>query len=99
MTKGVLLTDPEMDEASCIHSELKAMQAADQEYRSLRRYTYKLDLQALKRGTAGRELVERRAMRMEGVAAHSIRRTAQRTNTATPKARTKAKTQQANEAQ
>ncbi|KAE9309500.1 hypothetical protein PF008_g20685 [Phytophthora fragariae] len=102
MTKGVLLTRPEMHEAFRIHSEMKAMQAADQESRRLRRFTNKLDAQALrdaKRGDASRELVERRSMRVEDLAAHSIRRAAQRANAVTIKARKKAETQQAKETQ
>ncbi|KAE8911859.1 hypothetical protein PF005_g23975 [Phytophthora fragariae] len=102
MTKGVLLTGPEMHEAFRIHSEMKAMQAADQESRRLRRFTNKLDAQALrdaKRGDASRELVERRSMRVEDLAAHSIRRAAQRANAVTIKARKKAETQQAKETQ
>ncbi|KAE9017232.1 hypothetical protein PR003_g6049 [Phytophthora rubi] len=102
MTKGVLLTGPEMHEAFRIHSELKAMQAADQESRRLCRYTNKLDAQALKgakREAAAQELVERRPMRVEDLAAHSIRRAAQRANAVTIKARKKAETQQEKETQ
>ncbi|KAE8879600.1 hypothetical protein PF005_g7683 [Phytophthora fragariae] len=91
-----------MHEAFRIHSELKAMQAADQESRRLRRYTNKLDAQALKgakREAAAQELVERRPMRVEDLAAHSIRRTAQRANAVTIKTRKKVETQQEKETQ
>lgn len=96
MTKGVLLTDPETDEAFCIHSELKAMQAADQEYRSIPTSWIS------KRWREGPQdeswwnavLCAWRVLQLT-----AFRRTAQRTNTATPKARKKAETQQVNEAQ
>ncbi|KAE9158877.1 hypothetical protein PF004_g31733, partial [Phytophthora fragariae] len=77
MTEGVLLTSVEMREVFNAHAELKAMRAEDTESNRLRRYMKRLEadrMKATKQQTAKQELMERREMRQEDVAALKARR-------------------------
>ncbi|KAE9307314.1 hypothetical protein PF008_g21263 [Phytophthora fragariae] len=102
MTEGVLLTSVEMREVFNAHAELKAMRAEDTESNRLRRYMKRLEadrMKATKQQTAKQELVERREMRQEDVAALKARRVEQRSDAAQRRIEGKIAARNAKEAQ
>ncbi|KAE8903701.1 hypothetical protein PF003_g12239 [Phytophthora fragariae] len=102
MTEGVLLTSVEMREVFNAHAELKAMRAEDTESNRLRRYMKRLEadrMKATKQQTAKQELMERREMRQEDVAALKARRVKQRSDAAQRRIEGKIAARNAKEAQ
>ncbi|KAE8987313.1 hypothetical protein PR002_g22085 [Phytophthora rubi] len=102
MTEGVLLTSVEMREVFNAHAELKTMRAEDTESNRLHRYMKRLEadrMKATKQQTAKQELMERREMRQEDVAALKARRVEQRSDAAQRRIEGKIAARNAKEAQ